>query len=164
MRQNYFPVVATHFSSDLLRQSKLSFLVAPAKRFTARESSAYEEFVRCGGELFICVGYEDASACRDLLARFGLQLRNLPLGSLGPDSNDVKIYFLNAWPVVAGPGETEVLCRQGEYALIVSRRCGQGRVVLIGDSGFFLNRNLEMAESFNPENIQFFRQLVPAHE
>ncbi len=164
MRKNHFPVMATHFPSDLLGQSKLSFLVAPAKRFTARECAAYEEFVRRGGELFICVGYEDVSACRDLLARFGLQLRNLPLGSLGPDSNDVKIYFLNAWPVVAEPGETEVLCRQGEYALIVSRRCGLGRVVLIGDSGFLLNRNLEMAESFNPENIQFFRQLVPDHE
>lgn len=164
MRKNYFPFVATHFSSDLLRQGKLSFLVAPAKRFTARECAAYEEFVRHGGELFICVGYEDASACGDLLARFGFKLRNLPLGPLGPDSNDVKIYFLNAWPVVAESGETDVLCRQGEYALIVSRRYGQGRVVLIGDSGFFLNRNLEMAESFNPENIQFFRQLVPAHE
>ena len=164
MRKNYLPVVASQFSPELLRQSRLSFLVAPAKAFSAAEVKAYDDFVRGGGELFICVGYEDSAACRELLRRFGFRLRNLPLGLLKPDSNDAKIYFLNAWPVIAEPGDNTVLCKQADYPLIVSRRYGSGRVVLIGDSAFFLNRNLEMAESFNPENIQFFKKVVPAHD
>jgi hypothetical protein len=87
------------------------------------------------------------------------------LGAIGPEANDARIHFLNAWPVVAKPGDgSQVLCRQGDYPLIVARHYGRGRIVLVGDSGFFLNRNLEMAEGFNPENIQFLHQLLPAHE
>jgi hypothetical protein len=164
MRKNYLPVVTSRFSPQLLRQSKLVFLVAPAKAFRASELSAYEAFVRDGGSLFVCVGYEEAAGCLDLLRRFGLRLRNLPLGPLGPETTDAKIYFLNAWPVVSDAGASEVLCKRGEYPLIVSRRYHRGKVILMGDSGFFLNRNLEMPESFNLNNIQFLQKLVPDHE
>jgi hypothetical protein len=164
MRKNYLPIVTHRFSRQLLRQSRLVFLVAPAKAFRASELNAYETFVREGGSLFISVGYEDAAPCRELLQRFGLQLRNLPLGPISPETNSVPINFLNAWPVSGDPGVTEVLCQLGDRPLVVCRRYERGKVFLIGDSGFFLNRNLEMAESFNMENIQFLRKLIPDHE
>jgi hypothetical protein len=164
MRKEYLPVFATRFPAEMLRHCKVAFLVAPAKSFTPSELVAYDEFVRRGGELFVCVGYEDDSGCSPLLQHFGFKLRNLPLGLLKPDADDGKIYFPGAWPVVAEGGDAEVLCKAGEYSLIVRRRCGRGKVVLVGDSAFFLNRNLEMAEAFNPENIEFFRHLVPSHE
>jgi len=66
--------------------------------------------------------------------------------------------------VVSDTGPTEVLCRHAGYPLIVCRRHHQGKVFLIGDSGFFLNRNLELAESFNLNNILFLQRLVPDHE
>ncbi len=164
MRKHYLPVVTRRFSPQWLRQSRLVFLVAPARAFRAAERSAYEAFVREGGSLFICAGYEEAPACRDLLQRFGLRLRNLPLGPIGPETNSAKIHFLNAWPVTSDPAGTEVLCQRGEYPLIVCRHCQRGKVFLAGDSRFFLNRNLEMAESFNLENIQFLQKLVPERE
>lgn len=164
MRKQYLPILMPQFSPALITKSRLCFLVAPAKTFSRAESAVYEAFVRQGGELFVCVGYEDAGGSADLLRRFGLRLRNLPLGAIGPEANDARIHFLNAWPIAAEPAQAKALCRQGDYPLIVVRRLGKGRIVLIGDSGFLLNRNLEMAEAFNPENIEFFRQLVPAHE
>jgi hypothetical protein len=96
-----------------------------------------------------------------LLNQFGLKLRNLPLGLLAPDSNNAQASFLNAWPVVAQAGQSEELCRRGDYPLVVAQRHGRGRVVVVGDSAFFQNRNLEMAEAFNTNNIEFFRKLVP---
>jgi Domain of unknown function (DUF4350) len=164
MRKNYCPVVMPRFSPALIQRSKIVFLVAPAKRLSTAELKAYEEFVRRGGQLFVSVGYEQSAGCAGLLRQFGLSVRNLPLGAIAPDANDAKVYFLGAWPIVAEPGDTKVLCRQGEYPLIVARSYGAGKVVLVGDTEFFLNRNLEMAEAFNRENIEFFRQLVPAHE
>jgi hypothetical protein len=164
MRKNYVPQVMPQFSPELVRRCKLAFLVAPAKPFSRDELEVYEQFVRDGGELFVCLGYEDSFASGALLQRFGLRLRNLPLGQIGPEANDARVHLLNAWPIVAEVDGTEVVCRQGDYPLIVARQVGKGRVVLIGDSGFFLNRNLEMAEAFNLQNIEFFRRLVPAHE
>jgi hypothetical protein len=93
-----------------------------------------------------------------------LGLRNLPLGPISPETNGPPVYFLNAWPVTSPPADSTVVCRRGQYPLIVSRRCGRGEVCLIGDSGFFLNRNLELPRSFNLQNIQFLRRLLPDHE
>jgi hypothetical protein len=157
-------VVARRFSPELLARSRLAFLVAPARVFRPAEIRAYENFVRRGGSLFIAAGYEDSAGCRGLLQRFGLGLRNLPLGPISPKTNGSPVYFVNAWPVTTEPGETRVLCQDGDYPLMVSRHWAQGRVFLVGDSGFFLNRNLEMARSFNVENIQFLQKLVPDHE
>jgi hypothetical protein len=120
--------------------------------------------VREGGQLFVCVGYEEAAGCKGLLSRFGLGLRNLPLGQVGPEANDAKAWFLNAWPVASESTAAEIICRQGDYPLIVRARHGKGSVVLIGDSGFFLNRNLELPRDFNPQNIEFLRKLIPDHE
>ncbi len=164
MRKHYLPVVTHRFWPQLLGQSRLVFLLAPAKPFRPSELAAYEAFVREGGSLYISVGYEEAGACQELLRHFGFQLRNLPLGPISPETNSVPIFFLNAWPIKADLATTEVLCRKGQHPLIACRGCGRGKVFLIGDSGFFLNRNLEMAESYNLQNIEFLRKLIPDHE
>ena len=132
--------------------------------FGSSESAAYEEFVQAGGQLFVSVGYEDAAGSRKLLDRFGLGLRNLPLGQVGPEANDARAWFLNAWPVTSRTPEVEFVCRRGDYPLVARVRVGKGSVTLIGDSGFFLNRNLEMPREFNLQNIEFLRKLIPDHE
>jgi hypothetical protein len=164
MRKNYMPVVTTRFSPELIGRSKVVFLVAPAERFGSAELAIYERFVRNGGQLFVSVGYEDVSGCKELLSRFGLGLRNLPLGPVAKEANDAKAWFLNAWPVTFESAVAEAICKRGEYPLIVATRYHRGKVVVIGDSGFFLNRNLELPYDFNPENITFLRKLIPNHE
>ena len=98
------------------------------------------------------------------MSRFGLGLRNLPLGPVPKEANDAKACFLNAWPVTFESAAAEAICKRGEHPLIVATRYHRGKVVLIGDSGFFLNRNLEMPYDFNPENIAFLQKLIPNHE
>lgn len=164
MRKGYMPSVATHFSPELILSNKLVFLVAPAEPLRPKEVAIYDEFVRSGGQLFICAGYEESSGCKPLLERFGFQVRNLPLGLAPPGTNAARVEFLGAWPVVPPATDCEVLCRWEDYPLIVAHSYGRGRVVVIGDSLFFANRNLEMPRSYNLDNIEFVRKLVPPHE
>ncbi len=37
---------------------------------------------------------------------------------------------------------------------------GNGRLVLVADSEFFLNKNLESSEQYSTQNIQFVRNLL----
>jgi len=164
MRKGYMPSVTAHFSPEMIRRSKLVFLVAPARQLRPKEVGVYDEFVRRGGQLFVCAGFEESSGCQPLLDRFGFRIKNLPLGMATPGTNATRVDFLGAWPVVSPVEESEVICSWENYPLIVARKYGQGRIVVIGDSLFLVNRNLEMPRSFNLDNIEFFRKLVPPHE
>ncbi len=164
MRKQYMPVVADRFVPAAIGRSKLVFVLAPARKYRATEIAVLDGFVRQGGQLFLSVGYEELQGCSALLQHFGLAVRNLPLGRVGPDANTAKAWFMSAWPVVSHAPQAEVLSRSGDYPLMISVPWEKGRVVLVGDSGFFLNRNLEMPFDFNPENIAFLEKVIPPHE
>ena len=86
----------------------------------------------------------------------------------------VNARFYAAWPVESMAGEAEVLAfgqnqlpvvdSDTELPVIVGGEVGRGRVVLIGDSGFALNKNLEYVggEPFagRYENAHFWRWLI----
>jgi hypothetical protein len=133
------------------------------------------------------VGAEDAAASQTLLEDFGLRVPRSPVPTSGrrrepepmgrirafylqplDDSGepyDVGVTLHAAWPVESMRSGEEVLAygRNG-LPVIVCRRVGQGRIVLIGDSGFAMNKNLEYVggEPFDGryENAQFWRWLI----
>ena len=99
-----------------------------------------------------------------MLKYFGLGIRDLPLGSfpwieethatggqaiVSPEN--LKRYwhkpkFMEAYPVQADGEYTPIAWMRynGEtYNLIIQKKAGQGNVILIGDSRFLLNENLE---------------------
>ena len=53
-----------------------------------------------------------------------------------------------------------MLCVYGDWPLIVDVRVGNGRLILVGDSEFFHNDNLEDVERYALPNIQFLRSLL----
>ena len=73
--------------------------------------------------------------------------------------------FDAAWPVESGQRETDILVRRrDERAVVIAQAVGRGTVVLIGDSRFALNKNLEYVGGqpfeYGHENAHFWRWLI----
>ena len=135
-------------------------VIAPARRFGKREVDQIERYVQQGGHLLLSVGFEERDGARELLDRFGFALENTPLGPIARQDNTRSLIFPKAWPVRNNAAGAQTLCEAGGYAVVISRPFGLGRVILIGDSLFLLNENLEMLDTFHTTNLEFVQQLL----
>jgi hypothetical protein len=77
----------------------------------------------------------------------------------------VGVSFHAAWPVEVRGGNADILVRAADNRpIVVSKRFGEGHVVLIGDTGFAMNKNLEYigGEPFESgyENAHWWRWLI----
>jgi hypothetical protein len=81
---------------------------------------------------------------------------------LESEGKRVYVRFHAAWPVACSdPNARPIAYGRDNRPVILMRRIGQGKVVLIGDAGFAMNKNLEN-ESGAPfeglrENADFWR-------
>ena len=90
------------------------------------------------------------------------------------DAYQVAVRMHAAWPVESIDGQAEVIAyghnqlrvveSDTELPVVIERRHGDGSVVLIGDTGFAMNKNLEYVggEPFDGryENANFWRWLI----
>jgi hypothetical protein len=106
------------------------------------------------------VGWEDGDASRNLLQHFNLDLKNIPLGRITPDHNSKKVSFQNAWPISHDDENVEIIARAWEYPVAVLKPYGKGSLLLVGDSAFLLNRNLEGLHNYSIDNILFLKDLL----
>lgn|GEM_PF-351663 len=163
-------------------KAQLYVVIAPDRRFTRQEREIVKRFVRCGGLLIWTVGYEDVGPSREMLDELGFRVGELERyeGTLGPPPmwryfklpylyypdgrarNFVR--FHSGWPVECDCPKhrmSVVAAHPEDGPMIVVRNYGRGRAVVIGDSGFALNKNLER-EDGRPfdmmyENADFWR-------
>jgi hypothetical protein len=193
-RNGYIPIVADGNGEfqEALKGSAL-FIIAPNKDYTSSEASRVRDFVEGGGLLIISAGHKSAGPLHSVLESLGMQIGDLPLGSppwivethgtngqgtVTPEN--LKKYwhepkFMEAYPVVATGNYTPVTWLSyggSKYNLIASKSLGKGRVILIGDSRFLLNENLEsLAQMPGMEtkeqyqlqwlgNIELFREMM----
>jgi hypothetical protein len=163
-RNGYFLMIRDAFPyRDLEGGAKLLTLLAPTRRYSQKEIDAVERFVTDGGRLLVSVGFEELDASRDLLARFGLDVANIPLGQFqAPIEGDtLEVLFHEGWPVrfdQAAP--TEVLVSSWDYPVAIRRTVGNGEIVLIGDTSFFHDVNLETLDVYFAGNVAFLRKLA----
>jgi len=163
-RNGYFPVIRPEFPyGDLENGAKVLLLVAPARRYSQGEIDAVERFVTQGGRVVATVGFEELDASRGLLERFGLTVANIPLGQfeIRVEADTLAVNFREAWPVrFDATGPADVLLSQWDYPLVVRRAVGKGDIVLIGDSAFFHDVNLETRDRYFAGNVAFLRELT----
>jgi hypothetical protein len=187
MRNGFLTTALPELTSERLQCAALLVSVAPARSFSAEERKIVRQYVEEGG-VFICtVGAEEAAASQSLLEQFGIRVPVSPvptggnwrepepigrMRSLFLDANEygmgdyrVGVLFYAVWPVEAEGSGVEILVRAADdQPVVVSRRVGSGRVVVIGDTGFAMNKNLEYVggEPFegNYENAHFWRWLI----
>jgi len=187
IRNGYLTLTMPEMTSDHLDRAALIVSIAPARPFSPSERNLLYEFVQRGG-IFICtVGAEEASASAPLLADFGIRVPVSPVPTLGKwrepqplsrfrthylDAGDyrVGVIFHTGWPVEVDSKGSKVLVYATrdepfvEEPVAVSRNVGRGKVVVIGDTAFAMNKNLEYTsgEPFEGwyENAHFWRWLI----
>lgn len=181
MRNGYLTLNLDDFDARRLERAKLFVCVAPSRPFSHRQRDTITAFVRQGGVLIMTVGYEEREASRALLRDLGFAIgltpeaekagvEPRPLGHFKApfftgDNFMAYVRFHAAWPVICNDPNRLVISRypSGEE-LIVMRRVGQGLVVVVGDTFFAVNKNLEHegGEPFDGlrENAVFWRWLL----
>ena len=187
MRDGYLTLAMPAMTRERLERASLLLSIAPARAFSPDEIVRVRDFVRGGGVLISMVGAEDATGSRSLLADFGLRVpaspvptggqweepeplgrhRSLFLDARDYGAGDYKagVVFFAAWPVEASGEGVDVLARgRSDYPVVVARQFGRGTVVVIGDTAFAMNKNLEYVtgEPFEGkyENAHFWRWLL----
>jgi len=178
MRNGYLTLSLPEFNSERLQRAGLLLSVAPRRAFSRAERAAVRDFVTRGGSFVIMVGYDDAGPSRDLLSDFGFAVGTdahntqepVPMGHfkspyLRSENERVFVRFHAAWPITCDDPQARVLAYgKDNLPVIVMRRVGAGKVVVIGDTCFATNDNLER-EDGQPfeglrENADFWRWFI----
>jgi hypothetical protein len=178
MRNGYLALSLPEFTAERLQRADLLISIAPARKFSKTERAAVRDFVTKGGTFIIMAGLQRAEPSRSMLSQFGFTI-----GSPGPDhpepqamghfkspylrAEDQRAYvrFHAAWPVTCNDPAAQVIAYgHNNLPVIVVRRLGAGRVVVIGDTCFAMNKNLEW-EGGQPfeglrENADFWRWFI----
>jgi hypothetical protein len=162
MRNGYLPFTLRKFNKAKLDGADLLVLIAPSSPFTTKEIGWITDFVSRGGSLILTVGWEEREASLSLMDAFGFSLDYLPLAqfiSVIPQANQ-RVRFVESWPLISTDGKSEILAAYQKLPVIMRKTYGKGTVVMIGDSSFFWNKNLEMEEGHVQENVEFLRWLL----
>jgi hypothetical protein len=160
MRNQYIPLYLQ--STSQLDQGSILTIIAPTRTYSRREVRKITSFVENGGLLILSVGAMEKNAVNPLLHAFEMDIGNIPLGpvpwiiethGMTPQISDEDLErywhdpkFMEVYPV-AGSGSVTTyasLTYLGQtFNLIIAKQYGKGMVVLIGDSRFLLDENLE---------------------
>jgi hypothetical protein len=194
MRNGYMALAMSDFDGQALQRASVFVSAAPLRPFSADEREAVRKFVEKGGLFIATVGWDERQGSEKLLADFGLRVGQAgpsrqwrepgPFGHFkAPFINirgeDHYVRFWAAWPVselwpgpedAGGKGlkaEATVLAYgPGNVPVILMRSVGQngGKVILVGDTCFIENKNLEHMDG-SPfegmrENADFWRWML----
>jgi hypothetical protein len=179
MRNGYLTLMLPELTDQRLQGAALLVTVAPSRPYTLQERASIRRFVERGGVLICTIGNDRAGPSEPLLSELGFRVGTLrwrgnrrdgilePLGYFkSPYLNNGErmayVRFHAAWPIECSDPDARTIVRYPpDRPLIVARRLGRGRVVVIGDSCFAQNKNLEY-EDGSPfegmrENADFWR-------
>lgn len=145
--------------------ARLWVIIAPLRPYWAREIAEVCRFARRGGLVLMTVGYEEAEPAEGLLSAWGCRIGPTPLGSCEVpwDGDGPPVHFHKAWPVEARAPGAEVVLTHAGYPVVVFCPAGTGGLLMIGDSDFLLNRNLEGKGGYWLGNIRFLHRLLATY-
>jgi len=162
MRNGYLPLFMNE--SSLLDKGEVLVIIAPTKTYSKKETKEIKNFVKNGGLLLMSVGCNEKESVETLLETFEMDIEEMPLGPIpwitdthSPSptisQEDLEKYwhepkFMEVYPLGCR-GTCHVYASISylgkTYDLIIGREYKKGRVILIGDSRFLLNENLEFS-------------------
>jgi hypothetical protein len=165
LRHGKLPVVLNEWNADVLEKARYVVLNAPRRPVTGGERRELMRFMERGGWLILGCGYLDAAGSQELLEPLGLRIGGTPLGRFFDlTAFGQRVSFMSAWGIEKIPANAEVLCGSADWPLIVSVPVGKGGLVLISDSEFLQNRNLEGHKNHDPANTTFLKNLLDSFD
>ena len=160
-------------SAAVARARGIAF-VAPQRSFTGAEVTDLLKAEEGGTVVLLNVGHPDSAGSQRLLEAHGLALVPRPLGTVTaaePGASRLEREreprFLDAWPIVAAgdvgdpaalPG-VEVIYKQGNDTIALFRRTGRGGLVLISDTRFFSDMNVEDMSGYWQGNLALIHDI-----
>jgi hypothetical protein len=146
----------------LLKTPQALFLIEPSKVLSTRQCRCLDTYMKNGGTVVVCAGYELAANVSSFLSRYSIKIDNTPLGGEAFDGmiNKDKIAFLNSWAISFSSSQTQIIQERLGFPVIVYHPIGEGGLLLIGDSRFFADKNLESEKSYRLPNIKFLSNLL----
>lgn len=160
MRNGFLPFTHKRFDAERLAESDLLVVMGPTRDFSPGETRMIDRFVKDGNVLIVNMGYKQYKLAPSLMAHFGFTVTNTPLGPVETSGLGGPVKFYDAYPVGSDSPDTTVLCEGFGFPIAVTRDWGDGRVVALGDTRFFQNKNLEGRDEYFEENVMFLRRLV----
>lgn len=162
MRADYFPLFMNRFSAEQIVGGDLVVIIAPVRSFETDESAVLDRFMEDGGWILLTCGAEEREGSERFLARYGLRLLEVPLTAFTDTVRGIRINVQEGWAIAIDNPEAEVVADQYGLPYIVRAPRGAGGLILIADSAFLLNRNLEGMQEYYEGNIEFLRILFAA--
>jgi hypothetical protein len=181
MRNGFQAFLLPELTSERLGRAGMLVSIAPSRPFSRAEAAAVRRFVEDGG-IFICtVGADRVWPVQPLLEEFDLRVPPVPIpperdvrepAPMGhfrtlyrpPGADyDARLLVYHGWPVECS--RTDELVRGfGNLPIIALGDVNGGKVVLVGDTAFAMNKNLEYigGEPFGGryDNAHFWRWLI----
>jgi len=168
MRHGELPIAMNEWDPKMLERARYVVLNAPRRPITGGECRDLTRFMERGGAVIVGCGYLDSPACRELLEPLGCQIGAVPLGRFfDRQAFGQPVSFMCAWGLEKVPTNAKILCTyectyEGTYRkwpLMAAVPWGKGQLVLIGDSEFLHNRNVEGSKNHDPANTAFLKNL-----
>jgi hypothetical protein len=168
-RNNYLPIILREFSTDTISASKILVCVAPTTPFSADQIAFLKHYMTNGGYIILAAGYDDKDASAALLQLFNISIETTPLGPVPyVESNTTKYQdeprFVDSWPLAYHPNQVTSYYNftwgDTTYHLVVFEHYGTGGLLVISDSQFLLDKNIESIYDYWPGNIIFLKHLI----
>ncbi len=181
MRNGYLPLLLPELTSQRLAQADLLISIGPSGRFTMADRRAIGEFVRGGGTFILMAGSEASRPCQELLDDFDFDVPPSPVppgkAVLEPEplaygldhygglinyldlgDYSVAMHLDSPWKIDCfAEGSNVIQFSEDGDGIIIRSRAGKGSIVVIGDTLFAANRNLESEHCQYPQNTVYWR-------
>lgn len=169
-RSGLLPYALNDWEGQPWERARLIVFAAPIKPLSRREQERVLAYVRSGGHVLVCLGWEESAGWRPFMARLGLHILNAPLGQLDAASVEGEsVHLQNAWPLVARGGVAvplewrPLISAQGQKCAMLGASPAGGSFTLVADSRFLRNINLEGRFEVQEANIRFFRSFMESY-
>jgi len=182
MRNGYLPLRLPDFTPEHLERAGLLVCMAPARKFSPDEKESLHRFVEQGGTSLFLVGAEEVRPVMALLKEFQFNIPPSPIRSneeirepepLGAfrqiysEANNSKHYinFYAAWPLKIENQDASIYVywsdEDNDHPVVAAVPVGSGVAAVISDTNFAINLNIETLANQFPDNINFWRWLLP---
>jgi uncharacterized membrane protein len=182
IRNNYLPIMLSEFDKEKIENSRALIINAPTKTISKEEVDFIKEYIKNGGLVILATGYDDKEASMPLLREFGLDIEDVPLGPVpyveeNPEAFQTNPRFVDSWPIEIQEKtdfKTEIFysinISEMEFILMTLTRYNNeinpqyedynGGLLLIADSQFLHDQNIESLYEYWPGNIQFLKNII----
>jgi len=169
-RNEYLPLMLDEFDKEKISKSKILVLIAPTTPISKDEVDFLKNYMSNGGLIILSAGYQDKTPVSLLLKEFGFDIENIPLGPVpyveeNPEEHQNEPRFVDSWPITAKNTTSAdafytIEIENESYNLIMFTKYGLGGLIVIGDSQFLLDKNLESLYDYWPGNILFLKNII----